>query len=107
MSPEWTLIFNNTVNGIEVVYDYIYDHYIDIYYIEWLAWVFYPLVITFILPVAIVVLLYASALFLQLYKLRHLIRQAYGQDFWAGARQFLSIMWIAQGRIWFGVCLFV
>jgi uncharacterized integral membrane protein len=103
MPLEWTIIFNNTVNTIEAIYDYIYDHYVDLYYIEWLAWVFYPLIITFLLPTFIVLFLYASSLFLQLYRLRHDICQAYGQDFWEGARQFISILWIAQGRIWHGM----
>ena len=45
--------------------------------VDWLAWLLYPVVVTFVLPIVIVVFLYASALVLQLYALRRYYRDTF------------------------------
>ncbi|KAK2191486.1 hypothetical protein NP493_49g00052 [Ridgeia piscesae] len=70
---------------MEVAYEYI--DLIDLCYLQWLAWLFYPLVLTFILPICLLLLLYASAVFLHVYRLRHLLRTAaLSRHYWDSAR---------------------
>jgi len=86
---------------MEVAYEYI--DLIDLCYLQWLAWLFYPLVLTFILPICLLLLLYASAVFLHVYRLRHLLRTAaLSRHYWDSARYFLAVLWEAQGSIWHG-----
>jgi hypothetical protein len=87
---------------LDTAFNYIYHNYVDLYYVQWLIYIFYPLVITFLLPAAIVVFLYASSLFLQLYRLRRHFSDVYSMDFWDGARQIVAALWDAQGKIWHG-----
>ena len=99
-------IYEAAVDSIETVFKFLY-HYFDVYYFSWLAWIFYPLVVTLILPLTILLLIYASALFLHLYRLRQPLKQAvkdavHRRDFWDGARRILAALWDAQGRIWHG-----
>ena len=113
-APTWGHYLNLTLVYVEDVGDYVYTHYLedlfdfvsahylDVYYFGWLAWVFWPLVITFVLPVVLLLLVYASALFLQIYRLRHHIRDAYAMQPWAGARHMLCVFWDAQGYLWHG-----
>ena len=86
--------------------DYVVDtvsFYVDLNYLNWLLWVFYPLVLTFLLPFIIFLFLYASALFLHMYRLRHLLQDAYTRgQLWDWARKFLAALWDAQGNIWHG-----
>ena len=64
---------------------------------------FYPLVITFLLPFVLGIFLYGSALFLHIYKLRHHLRDIYSRrDLWDGARHSLAAFWDAHGKIWHG-----
>lgn len=88
---------------MESVLFYI-NEYIDIVYFRWLLWVFYPLVITFVLPACLLLLVYASALFLHVYRLRHLWVSAVHQDFWYGGRRIICALWEAQSKIWHGKC---
>ena len=74
----------------------------DFDYMAWLWWLFYPMLITFLLPFVIFFLLYASALIVHVYRLRHLLRDAYVTDRWHGARKAVAALWDAQGKFWHG-----
>jgi hypothetical protein len=87
---------------LDSAFNYIYLNYVDLYYVQWLIYISYPLVITFLLPAAILIFIYASALFLQLYRLRRHFSDVYHMDFWNGARQVVAALWDAQGKIWHG-----
>ena len=83
---------------VDVAYEYV-----DLCYLQWLAWLFYPLIVTFVLPFCLLFLLYASAMFLHVYRLRHLLRSAAcSMHYWDSARYFLAVLWEAQGKIWHG-----
>lgn len=78
--------------------------YIDLDFTLWLTWLLTPLLITFLLPLIIVLLLYVTALTFYIYKLhRHRLRHAYDTDFWDGARKTASAVWDAHGWIWHGL----
>jgi len=85
---------------LQLAFEYVYS--IDIDYLKWVAWVVYPILITFILPACILVLIYISALMLYIYKQRWTLRAAYQEDFWVGARKTVAALWIAQANIWHG-----
>lgn len=70
--------------------------------LEYLVWVFTPLVIVFILPFLIVILLYLSILFLHVYKRKNQLREAYSNNLWDGARKTLATLWDGHGAIWHG-----
>ncbi|KAI5616920.1 transmembrane protein 68 [Silurus asotus] len=70
--------------------------------LEYLLWVFTPLVIVFILPFVIVLLLYLSILFLHVYKRKIQLREAYSNNLWDGARKTLAMLWDGHGAIWHG-----
>ncbi|GAA6099677.1 transmembrane protein 68 [Tachysurus ichikawai] len=70
--------------------------------LEYLLWVFTPLVIVFILPFIIVILLYLSILFLHVYKRKNQLREAYSYNLWDGARKTLATLWDGHGAIWHG-----
>ncbi|XP_041359467.1 transmembrane protein 68-like [Gigantopelta aegis] len=74
----------------------------DISYWKWVLWVVYPVIISFLLPFIIIIFVYASTLFLFVYRQRHRLRDAYARDFWDGARKTISVFWDCQGRIWHG-----
>ncbi|XP_076463071.1 DGAT1/2-independent enzyme synthesizing storage lipids-like [Babylonia areolata] len=76
--------------------------YLDLSYLSWLLWIFYPCIISFLLPCIIAILLYASALFLWIFQYRERIRAAYHQDMWDGARKTLAALWAGQGYIFHG-----
>ncbi|XP_044280039.1 transmembrane protein 68-like isoform X2 [Varanus komodoensis] len=71
-------------------------------YVAYLIWLFMPLIIAFMLPVATFVLLYISIIILHIYKRRTDFKEAYLNDFWDGARQVVSTMWYVHARIWNG-----
>lgn len=100
------LLFHFYHTYLEDIFLFIHAHYLDVYYFGWLAWVFWPLVITFVLPSVLLLLVYGSALFLQVYRLRHHIKDAYAMDPWTGARQMLCVFWDAQGHLWHGESIF-
>lgn len=77
-------------------------NYIDVDFTLWLSWLLAPLLVTFILPVFIVLLLYITALILYIYKLHwNTLRSAYNaNDRWSAARKTISALWDAHGWIW-------
>ena len=81
---------------------YTFNNYIDVHYFRWLLWVFYPLIVTLLLPAGLLLLVYASALFLHVYRIRHLWVHAVSQDFWRGGRRIICALWEAQSKIWHG-----
>jgi len=87
---------------IEWFLNYIHQNYVDLYYVQWPIYVLYPVIITLILPVLIFLLLYASQLFLQLYRLRQQFGSVLHMDYWDGARQIIAAVWAAHGKIWHG-----
>jgi len=87
---------------LEWLFNHVYNNYVDIYYVRWLIYVLYPVVITLILPAVIFLLLYASQLFLQLYRLRRHFGVVLQMDCWDGARQIVAAVWAAHGKIWHG-----
>ncbi|XP_031730815.1 DGAT1/2-independent enzyme synthesizing storage lipids isoform X4 [Anarrhichthys ocellatus] len=70
--------------------------------LEYLLWVFTPLIVVFILPFLIVILLYLSILFLHVYKRKNQLREAYCNNLWDGARKTLATLWDGHGAIWHG-----
>ena len=97
-------IYHRVYNASETAVGTI-SMYVDINYMNWLLWVLYPLLVTFLLPFLVFILLYASAMFLHVYRLRHFLREAYKGDVWAWARKFIAAVWDAQGTIWHGMLL--
>uniref|UniRef100_A0A1B6CJS1 Phospholipid/glycerol acyltransferase domain-containing protein n=1 Tax=Clastoptera arizonana TaxID=38151 RepID=A0A1B6CJS1_9HEMI len=92
-------IFSNVFYTLE---NYLVQ-YIDIDFTLWLTWLLTPLVITFLLPLVIVLLLYTTAVICYIYKLhRDRLRHAYETDFWDGARKTVAALWDAHGWIWHG-----
>ncbi|KAL3869897.1 hypothetical protein ACJMK2_042523 [Sinanodonta woodiana] len=75
---------------------------LDIEYLEWIIWIFYPVLISFLLPLVLLLFFYGSALFLQIYQYHYRIQDAYAHDLWDGARKSLAAMWYAQARVWHG-----
>lgn len=47
--------------------------YIDVDFTLWLSWLLMPLLVTFLLPLVIVILLYVTALILYVYKLHRCV----------------------------------
>ncbi|XP_071117554.1 DGAT1/2-independent enzyme synthesizing storage lipids-like isoform X3 [Haliotis cracherodii] len=90
--------------NLTVCVDYILQQVgqLDIDYLRWVVWLTYPIIISFLLPLILLVFLYASVLFLLVYRQRHRLRDAYAHDFWDGARKTLAALWDGQGRIWHG-----
>nr|XP_033789539.1 transmembrane protein 68 isoform X7 [Geotrypetes seraphini] len=71
-------------------------------YVDYLIWVFTPLIIVFILPFLIVVFLYLSILFLHVYKRKNELKEAYSNSLWNGARKTLATLWDGHAAIWHG-----
>ncbi|XP_020651608.2 DGAT1/2-independent enzyme synthesizing storage lipids isoform X1 [Pogona vitticeps] len=71
-------------------------------YLAFLTWLFTPLLIAFILPAAILLLLYISIVILHVYKRRTDLKEAYLNDFWDGARETVATVWCVHARIWNG-----
>lgn len=90
---------SNLWNSIEhVVVDYI-----DVDFTLWLSWLLMPLIITFLLPLMIVILLYVSASILYVYKIhRATLRQAYETDWRDAGSKVVAALWDAHGWIWHG-----
>ncbi|NXU88713.1 TMM68 protein, partial [Xiphorhynchus elegans] len=84
---EWT--------GVEHIGDYLS-------YVFYLVWVLFPLTLVFILPGVLLILFYASALFVHIYKRKNELKEAYSCDVWVGAREMLATLWDGHGRIWHG-----
>ncbi|KAE8598782.1 hypothetical protein XENTR_v10016940 [Xenopus tropicalis] len=75
-------------------------------YVDYLLWVFTPLIIVFILPVFIVIFLYLSILFLHVYKHKNELKEAYSNSIWDGARKTLATLWDGHATIWHGYELY-
>ena len=75
---------------------------LDVDYLTWVLWLLYPVIISFLLPLFILVFLYASALFLQIFHYRERLRAAYRHDVWDGARKTLAAVWAGQARLFHG-----
>lgn len=75
---------------------------LDLDYLSWLAYLFTPIAVAFLLPALLLIFLYGNALFVHVYKLRHRLRAAYARDFWDGARSTLASFWDAHGTVWHG-----
>ncbi|KAK3579115.1 hypothetical protein CHS0354_022135 [Potamilus streckersoni] len=75
---------------------------LDIPYWQWVVWVFYPILISFLLPLVLLIFFYGSALFLQIYQYRYRLHEAYAHDVWDGARKSVAAVWFAQARVWHG-----
>ncbi|XP_055490035.1 transmembrane protein 68 isoform X2 [Leucoraja erinacea] len=71
-------------------------------YLDYLLWVFTPLIIVFILPMFIVLFLYLSILFLHVYKRKRELKEAYSNSVWDGARKTLATLWDGHATIWHG-----
>lgn len=77
--------------------------YIDVDFTLWLSWLLMPLLITFLLPLVIVLLLYSTSILLYIYKLhRGRLRNAYGTAWQNTARYMAAALWDAHGWIWHG-----
>lgn len=77
--------------------------YIDVDFTLWLSWLLMPLLITFLLPLVIVMLLYITALILYIYKLHGArLRNLPGTDWRTAARNVVAVIWDAHGWIWYG-----
>jgi 1-acyl-sn-glycerol-3-phosphate acyltransferase len=76
---------------------------VDVDFTLWLTWLLAPLLITFLLPLVILLLLYASAVILYVYKFyRHILVHALESDFWDYGRTVVAALWDAHGWIWHG-----
>ncbi|XP_043544319.1 transmembrane protein 68 isoform X3 [Chiloscyllium plagiosum] len=71
-------------------------------YLDYLLWVFTPLIIVFILPLFIILFLYLSILFLHVYKRKRELQVAYSNNVWDGARKTLATLWDGHATIWHG-----
>ena len=92
--------------GVIAIYiAWIWDSVVnlDIDYLAWVWWVVHPTIILFLLPGVILLLLYASAVFLWVFQYRHDIQEAYQHDFWDGARRTLAAFWDGTGHYYFGM----
>lgn len=75
--------------------------------LEYIALLWYPIVCFLVFPLVILILLYASALFLTVYKWKNQLHEAYHHNFWDGARQTLAVFWEAQASVWHGKKRFI
>ena len=102
-SSLWSWANEITARCIDSVFDFVGEqNFVDIFYLQWVAWMIYPIILTFLLPAVIVVFLYISVLILQLYRLRSHFFEAYRMDFSNAARQVIAALWDAHGKIWHG-----
>ena len=97
------------VNGTSPYLSYVWESVdkLDIHYWKWVLWVVYPIVLSFLLPLIIILFLYGSSLFLHVHNYRHRLREAYSVDFWDGARKTVAAFWDGQARIWHGLYIIV
>lgn len=76
--------------------------YVDWDYLEYLAWLFLPIFLAFLLPALLLLFIYGCVIFLHVYRLRHRIREAYASSLWDGARISIASFWDAVGYVWHG-----
>lgn len=78
-------------------------NFIDVDLTLWLSWVLMPLLITFLLPIIILLLLYMTAAIFYIYKLhRGRLQEAYGRDWKSAARSVVAAIWDVHGYIYYG-----
>lgn len=87
--------------GIRVIKDILVE-YIDIDYSLWLTWLLTPLLLSFLLPLVIILLFYTTAMILYIYKHREKLRGLSELDFWNRARKTVALLWDAHGWVWYG-----
>uniref|UniRef100_A0AC35U6Q7 PlsC domain-containing protein n=1 Tax=Rhabditophanes sp. KR3021 TaxID=114890 RepID=A0AC35U6Q7_9BILA len=75
---------------------------VDFDYLEYLLWLFLPVMIAFIVPVLLLFFIYGCVIFLHIYGLRNRLREAYHTSVWDGARVSICSFWDAIGSIWHG-----
>jgi hypothetical protein len=102
----WCLPIHFLPNGTEAFLEDMVEilslRSLDCHYLAWIVWLLYPIIISFLLPALLVIFLYASALFLVIYRQRHRLKDAYQKNFWDGAKNTLAAIWDGHGRIWHG-----
>ena len=106
---DWGSVLNITATCSQELYLWVNDH-VDVNYMQWLAWVFFPLILTILMPFVIVLLIIITALFLHLYQVRHNLFCAIKDvvdrgDFWNGARHVVCLLWDFYGKVWHGILL--
>uniref|UniRef100_A0A0N4ZDH7 PlsC domain-containing protein n=1 Tax=Parastrongyloides trichosuri TaxID=131310 RepID=A0A0N4ZDH7_PARTI len=75
---------------------------VDFDYIEYLLWLFFPIIVAFVLPILLLIFIYGCVIFLHIYALRNRLREAYETSVWDGARVSIASFWDAIGSIWHG-----
>ena len=73
-----------------------------IYPPQYLLWLFLPIIIAFLLPVFLLVFIYACVIFIHIYQFRNRIREAYASSYWDGARASIASFWDGVGWLWHG-----
>uniref|UniRef100_A0A914D2X1 Phospholipid/glycerol acyltransferase domain-containing protein n=1 Tax=Acrobeloides nanus TaxID=290746 RepID=A0A914D2X1_9BILA len=76
--------------------------YWDLEYLEYLLWLFLPIIIALVLPIFLLFSIYGCAIFLHIYGLRHQIIEAYDSSYWDGARAAIASFWDGVGSLWHG-----
>uniref|UniRef100_A0A182JYD3 PCI domain-containing protein n=1 Tax=Anopheles christyi TaxID=43041 RepID=A0A182JYD3_9DIPT len=104
-SPDDVIILSNETIGNSTIFAYL-GQYIDLNYSIWLYRLLTPVLVTFLLPCAFVLLIYCTISFLYIYKLHsRFILQVYNEgdfDFWDVARTLVAVVWDAHGWIFHG-----
>uniref|UniRef100_A0A182S785 Phospholipid/glycerol acyltransferase domain-containing protein n=1 Tax=Anopheles maculatus TaxID=74869 RepID=A0A182S785_9DIPT len=104
-SADDLITLSNETVGNSTFFAYI-GQYIDLDYSIWLYRLLTPVLVTFLLPCAFVLLIYCTISFLYIYKLHsRFILQVYNEgdfDFWDVARTLVAVVWDAHGWIFHG-----
>ena len=93
------------LDTLYIYYSWIVGEILDLdadLLLEYINLLYWPVLFFLVLPIMILILIYASALFLTIYKWRSQLHEAYHKDFWDGARQTLAALWEGQASIWHG-----
>jgi len=102
------IICERFINSTQLVLDFV-NEYVDLDYMMWIRWLLSPIILTFvILPAIILILIYFSSLCLYIYRAhrQRLIRRfaAYVEqgDFWKAGRETVATIWDAHAWLWHG-----
>jgi len=105
---ETELLCQRVVNSTRAVLDWV-GQYVDLDYMMWVRWVLSPIILTFvILPAVILVLIYISSLCLYIYRahrqrlLRRFTTYVEQGDFWTAGREMVATIWDAHAWLWHG-----
>lgn len=105
---ETELLCQRLLNTTQAALDWL-GNYVDLDYMLWVRWLLSPIIITFvILPAVILVLIYVSSLCLYIYRahrqrlLRRLTTYVEQGDFWTAGREFVATIWDAHAWLWHG-----